>query len=996
MPAYALIHLSDIHSIKGWYEAQGRVFEELKQDLKTQISCDEEAILIITGDIVQAGDDLESFEEFDQIFSPFLQELGIDQSKRILIPGNHEAQRSYIQNNWPVLDGLACRQETFTDFQNNVRRSYRNHLSPKFENFQLFSSMFTAHPMDDKTFTGYPVNYSAELQFYCLNSAISSFGGLQREDERQLKVDVRSIEQWLQSQVKSESEPIRILLSHHPIEDLHPEHRSALGAIVRRSFDVVMTGHRHDPSGDQVVYELGEHLQLSAPALFASEDVDLGYAIIHIDTDTQEVDVQYRQLSNNKRFVAGSSLADNDSGRILRKLKISRQFGVASAVSPEELRILEARHLSSIQTSPGNEAIWIEPTLADAPEFATEIQSPVRYSLRQIVEIEKDVIVKAPPQFGLSSVAHRLAYIAYRDTDGQKYLVVDASALPNDAKSQLSFLALKCAESAWRVEDLSCVIIDNFSPTLQGAKRKAFELKSAYPEIRVIIMLSVDESDKVGAEFDILPGTLDLYLWTLNRSQVRQIVRHEIGKMQDVREESVLRRVIDDLRDLNLHRTPLNCVALSKIALAQMDRSPVNRTELIEQFLGILFREYHVYAKYSTIPDQKDAQYALAPICKDIILTGKQSFTKEEFFRKTTAYCQKKLIDIELDVLFACLTNANILIQKDGGYQFRFAYWVYYFAAHAMLQEEAFRDWMLDDQHYMKTPQVIEFYTGIDRHRDDIVRKLKTDLDEMVRRFEDRTGFDPDFFVLNGARISPSPQQIERMHKRVEEEVKESDLPVEVKDRFADQDFDRSKPYDQAMRDLIEDSFIGLTRVAIAASTALRNSEHVNGDLKLELFNSIASTWRKMGQVMTLLSFDLAENGYGNFEGYGLRLDDSFSKLDEENRWYSIIAAMPYNIASQTQDFIYSPKLLPLYRKIIRESDDELFCDLLIKHIVFNRPKNWREIVAGYIRSLPKKSIYLYSVFASLREAKKYAILNEEDDENAKQLIKFCGEALKK
>jgi hypothetical protein len=157
-------------------------------------------------------------------------------------------------------------------------------------------------------------------------------------------------------------------------------------------------------------------------------------------------------------------------------------------------------------------------------------------------------------------------------------------------------------------------------------------------------------------------------------------------------EDVVTKKVTDDIDALNLHRTPLNCLLLLKLSEQAFDDTPVNRTEMIGRVLYLLFYQYDKIPRYATRPDLKDCEFALGYFCEALIRCGKTTFTIGEFYQKIQEYCSKQILDLDIEILFTFLLSENIFVKKGAVYEFRFIYWLYYFAAHRMHHDSQFAE----------------------------------------------------------------------------------------------------------------------------------------------------------------------------------------------------------------------------------------------------------------------------------------------------------------
>lgn len=281
--------------------------------------------------------------------------------------------------------------------------------------------------------------------------------------------------------------------------------------------------------------------------------------------------------------------------------------------------------------------------------------------------------------------------------------------------------------------------MDNY----QGDKRNSRvlkELKTSFPHVPVVILQNIDDSrliaDAIEFGSEIGEAFETLYLWALTKSRIRELVFAYVQGMDDLDEALVTKKVTDDIDALNIHRTPLNCLELVsqplqpsakpavsrvmkpllmilKLAEQVFDESPVNRTEMIGRVLTLLFFQFDKIPRYATRPDLKDCEYALGYFCEWLLRSGRTGFSKGEFYEKVQEYCKKQLVNLEVDVLFVFLATENIFVRRGLEFEFRFSYWLYFFAAHRMHHDPSFAEFVLNDGRYSAYPELIDSFMPV-------------------------------------------------------------------------------------------------------------------------------------------------------------------------------------------------------------------------------------------------------------------------------------------
>ena len=439
---------------------------------------------------------------------------------------------------------------------------------------------------------------------------------------------------------------------------------------------------------------------------------------------------------------------------------------------------------------------------------------------------------------------------------------------------------------------------------------------------------------------------------------------------------------------INIHRTPLNCITLLRIVETQVDPGPLNRTEMLEKFLYVLFSNLKNTPSYSTVPDLKDSLYIIGYYTEKMLRSGLFTIDKADFLRETNVYCNAKLVDIETDTLFNALVEASVLVKRGGSYVFRFTYWLYFFAAYRMHQDEAFFQFTMRGKKYSQYPEIIEFYSGIDRRRSDLLEILLEELSTHNRAFLERNGITDDNSFLTTLTWEPDKEALERALEAVIEDVQESALPASIKDAKADEGFDYGAPYYQGVRKFLEKSSLILcTRVMRAAARALRNSDHADVELRRRLMAEIMQTWSIVMKVTAMLLPALATEGRARFEGFGFRLHKSFLEMEGTERMSWMIASLPYNVSNVFRNDVYSAKMIPLLKDFMDGSVADEKKYLLASRLINERGGNWFKVCEAHINALPWNSFFLYAILEEAILVYRYGFVGERDRADLRYLI---------
>lgn len=980
---YTFLHISDLHYRANWYEENQLVCNKFIEDITAQIKNYENNYLVFSGDIVYEANST-IFKDFETDFASKLNSVGLSKDRRICVSGNHDISRDILQ---PLLRMQNATLSTITSeqlFNDELPQNTASFLASKFDNYKKYEAQFAQYTSCQTNIGGSGWKLSDEIGVYCLNTALCSSAGLSGiSDQNKLMIDTRSLHKWL---MENNELKTRILVMHHPLDWLTEWAKLELEKIISDSFQLVFSGHIHENSATFSMRGMGKSVHCVAPPLFTKKSENLGYAFVSVDTLSGQIEIEYRHWSPSRVFVAGTSFAGNDSGKIIFNLNDNNHIPIAvnfaSSKANDTTAILQEEFDEAITCYESMKRLWVDRDLANMPETHSDREDLVKISQNDLVKEFRSCRIRAPKEFGLTCLGHFLALEHYRqNTQGKVLIMLDATTTPNHRQGVIAHVTARCKELNIGQSFVAGFILDNWHGNKE-TKKILRELKEEYKDIPIMLLESIDDCLQIGNVIDIEDNEAVevLYLWSLTRSRIRELVTTYLDGEVSLDDDLVTNKIVSDIDALNVHRTPINCLLILSLIEKAFDDSPVNRTELIGRVLHLLFYHFDQIPKYSTRPDLKDCEYALGFFCEWLIRENKTSFSKKEFYKKIQEYCDDKIVDIDIEVLFAFLAMEHILVQKALEFEFRFNYWLYFFAAHRMHHSSDFAEFILADRRYSAFPEIIEFCAGINRQRTDVVIRLTEDLKVMNADFLKRTGIPEDFNPLKQALWTPKKDSLERLKEEVDCSISKSALPTVVKDAVADQNYDQAKPYNQVLANFIdESSLIQMVQAMKGAARALRNSDHVEPQAKVTLLEEVISCWIRVCQILVVLSPILAHQREVVFEGMGFVVDKRLDEKSPIKRWETIMSVIVDNIVDWFQDDIFSKKMGALLTKYNQSHGGSLGELMVLLVMVKQRPPNWEKEVERFIKQEQKNSFYLSKIFTSLRCELEYGFYTERN-----------------
>lgn len=316
MKKLGILHISDVHINASSISEIDSLVEKLIKDVekvKTEngIKID---LICFAGDLIGRGD--KAFEDEMQIqlaeehfIQPLLKATGLTEKEFILVPGNHEVNRSKIairtEKGLATISSLDEVNETIYDMQDE----YKSRLQ------YFYDYMYEKYVPDaEKWNLGYSITKNIngiDIGIVGLDSAWRSTGA-GGEERGKMLVGEQQVG-ILHNNIKDSD--LKICLMHHPLDWLSDFEMTNVERKLNY-FDLVLRGHVHDLNDKQICTQKYKTIYNTSGKLYPIDSYYSGYSILDIDMDLSTCCIYSREYLKSPREDFDKALRINENGKV--------------------------------------------------------------------------------------------------------------------------------------------------------------------------------------------------------------------------------------------------------------------------------------------------------------------------------------------------------------------------------------------------------------------------------------------------------------------------------------------------------------------------------------------------------------------------------------------------------------------------------------------------------------------------------------------------------
>lgn len=835
--------------------------------------------IAFTGDLVDKGGSSftsldDAFLEFEiQVIEKLTNELGLPKNRFIIIPGNHDIDRRADLKSTEM--GLRLQLSTIdaiNDFLNDEHEFLGS--TKRIERYKIFEN--TLYEDSEQTRVSNLVTVhnhqigDLKVGLACLNSSWRCYDS--DEDPKYVLIGEKQV---MDAVDKIDSCDIKIALIHHPFEEISQIERRFIRDRILSNFDLILSGHVHKEDSYKFSNMFGSTIFSAAPASwtgnirsFSTEHMN-GFTVIDYEYE-QGCKLTYKKYSHNKMKFINNNEVGNDNGeefysfpdnKALKDRKKIKQ--IIEDISEVHCETLD-EHLLTFNTDTAAPKkindLFVLPKLVrkneDVVEDTLTEVTEQTYTINELCEARENFMLLGVKESGKTILLDKI--LMEYTTDYEKYGKVPVYLNFEEINgTEMDTVISKYINVGIREIrngdfDLSNIVllIDNikFEERYRKILDKLSMFFSKYPDVKSIITCTSNGEEEIPLEAMYEPLFklfCVIYVKQFNTKEIKELMFKWFSEKREyIAKRDNLDKIIKTFTALNLPRTPLAVSMFLWIIEKQENYSPVNNSQMLENFLERLFAKADTYNVYSSNFTYKNKESMLTDIAYKMYQENKIQYRLSYGELRTfiESSLKEKMFDFDVDVILEHFINKGIFtlewVDSIKYVRFKFGCFFQFYLMKNFDKNPEFKKYVLTDDNYLNFINELDYYTGL---KMDDIETVELVISRMKNAYES----------LN-AQFEKLPKKIdtpfETIHTIVEKINKEkietitSELKETEEDYYESKDLELENQSSKKIEKKIDDMNLiqKLERHWVLASKILKNSEEITKKgFKVEAFKEV-------------------------------------------------------------------------------------------------------------------------------------------------------------
>lgn len=731
-----ILHLSDFHFKSGKKDiaAQDLLVDTFLKEISEKDKID---FFLFTGDIVFSGKNLHDFDSaYLSFFKRIVEKIHLPKANLLICPGNHDVNRDKI--NEPIKKYIRdfTKSEELTQLVEDNKADVFGLSCLPLENYRNFETQFYNKGVKNGNDVINPL-YSLHIRkldkwtigFVSINTAWCSSGD---DDKGNLFFPKTELEKAI-SELVMKKVDWKILLLHHPLEDLRGFNKTDIENVIYSEFDLMFSGHLHKRE-DFIKLTQNEGIFGSyAHAAFTSkEGGKIGYSIIDIDLDTLDITLQKHIYDHEERTFL--SLTDMNFTLPCNEIK-SDQIKIYKTLKKRLLEIIDkANELcvtnKEVTTEHGFRDLFVNPVLKKQPQIdaSPNLNTSNRVDLKALYD-QKNFLIYGKDKTGKTSLLYKLAIDLlnnFRQVSEISFYIDMNEFKLNSKKFDLQNLISKFIEHTFKQTETILrkykfkILIDNFDPSNDELRVKLSDFFKKFTNAKYVIAADQTLAQSYERIDYGLNGYEKLFIHDISRNEIR-LLTHKWPNIPDPKRDEFVDRIVDVL---NQHSMPFNFWTLSIFLWIFAGRNTLNfnnNSELLELYIDDILDRNRLASDPNNRFSYANYKLLLSELANELLIKHQKSNYSMEYsklisFVDNFKSKNKRRVGKTSEIVQHLLDRGVLKELDDDLITFRLNGVFEYFIAFNFIENKEFFRKILDDENvYLSFKNEFEIYSGFQK-----------------------------------------------------------------------------------------------------------------------------------------------------------------------------------------------------------------------------------------------------------------------------------------